>query len=182
MTSLRKINNSKKNKIKNNKKILEQDKSLEQESEELDELDELEQELKRIRNNKQKEIQIQEELILNYQTRVGIVGYRYYNNYERVKEELDKFNSECKIDLIVSGGCIGVDTLGERWADENNIPKIIFHPNINLGASRFRIRDQKIVDVSSHLIAFPSNKGKGTQMTMRMADKKGIDKKVFFVD
>ena len=30
---------------------------------------------------------------------------------------------------IVSGGARGVDTLAEHWADQNNIPKVIFKPD-----------------------------------------------------
>src|SRR5579872_648734 len=56
-----------------------------------------------------------------FKVRMGVVGYRNYNNYEHIKKELDDFQSKSKnkIDLIVSGGCTGVDTLAERWADED---------------------------------------------------------------
>jgi len=109
-----------------------------------------------------------------FKVRMGVVGYRNYNNYEHIKKELDDFQSKSKnkIDLIVSGGCTGVDTLAERWADENNIPKLILLPIKTLGKKSFILRDQEIVNFSTHMIAFPSILGKGTQNTITMAKKR----------
>jgi hypothetical protein len=119
----------------------------------------------------------------SYRTRLGVIGYRNFNNYERIKKELDYFHSKRKIDLIVSGGCKGVDKLGERWADENGIPKKILYPNKSLGNRGYAIRDQQIVDSSTHLMAFPSKYGTGTQLTLEMAKKKpDLKVKVFWID
>lgn len=119
---------------------------------------------------------------LNHKTRVGVVGYRYYNNYEIVKNVLDQFNSNKPIDLIISGGCVGVDTLAERYAKEHNIPIKIFLPNLNYGIKGFAIRDQQIVNLATDIIAFPSHKGKGTQITINMAQKKSINTQVHYID
>lgn len=108
----------------------------------------------------------------NSRTRMGVVGYRDCTDYELIKKELDYFNSRRKIDLIVSGGARGVDKLGERWADESGVPKLIFYPDFRMGKRGYAVRNQQIVDHSTHILAFPSNKGKGTQMTIGMARKK----------
>lgn len=121
----------------------------------------------------------------NYKTRMAVIGYRYYNNYEHIKKELDDFvkKSGKPIDLIVSGGCIGVDLLGERYAKENNIPILIFSPNLSFGKKGYALRDQEIVNHSTHMIAFPSRQGKGTQITIQMAKQKiGYKSRVIFID
>lgn len=121
--------------------------------------------------------------ISEFKTRLGVVGYRDYHDYQHIKKELDYFNSRRKIDLVVSGGCSGVDSLGERWADENDIPKKILLPDLKHGKRGYAMRDQKIVDSSTHLIAFPSIKGTGTQLTIEMAKKKeGLKLKVVQID
>lgn len=121
----------------------------------------------------------------NYKTRMAVIGYRYYNNYEHIKKELDDFveKSGKPIDLIVSGGCVGVDLLAERYAKENNIPVLIFLPNLSFGKRGYAIRDQEIVNHSTHMIAFPSKQGKGTQITIQMAQKKeGYKSRVIYID
>ena len=118
----------------------------------------------------------------SFRTRMAVVGYRNYNDYDHIKRELDFFNSKRKIDLIVSGGCTGVDTLAERWADENDVPKKILLPIKTLGKRSYALRDQGIVDHSTHMIAFPSNQGKGTQITIEMARKKNIKLRVVNID
>ncbi|VBB18739.1 hypothetical protein YASMINEVIRUS_1271 [Yasminevirus sp. GU-2018] len=114
----------------------------------------------------------------SFRTRMAVVGYRNYNDYDHIKRELDFFNSKRKIDLIVSGGCTGVDTLAERWADENNVPKKILLPIKALGKRSYALRDHGIVDHSTHMIAFPSDQGRGTQITIEMAKKKNIKLRV----
>lgn len=127
--------------------------------------------MRNIANYIMKEGSIKDDFI-NYKTRLAVVGYRDYHDYDHIKKELDHFQSKRNIDLIVSGGCTGVDTLAERWAAENNIPKLIFRPNKLLGKKSHIIRDQEIVNHCTHMIAFPSSKGKGTQITIKMAKKK----------
>jgi hypothetical protein len=126
-----------------------------------------------------------EQELSDFKVRMGVVGYRNYNDYDHIKRELDTFQTKAdsKIDLIVSGGCTGVDTLAERWADENNIPKLILLPIKKLGKRSFAIRDQEIVNSSTHMMAFPSTRGKGTQITIGMAKKQPkIKLRVFDID
>lgn len=115
--------------------------------------------------------QIQEK-IKGSRIRLGVVGSRDCTDYQLIKKEIDYFNSRLPIDLIVSGGARGVDSLAERWADENNVKKLIFYPDLSKGKRGYAIRNQQIVDSSSHIIAFPSKKGKGTQITIGMARRK----------
>lgn len=113
--------------------------------------------------------------IKNYTTRVGVSGYRCYHNYQHIKNVLDDYHKQHHIDLLISGGCLGVDVLAEKWADENNVPKKILLPNLKFGKRGYFLRDEAIVEMSTYLIAFPSKNGKGTQLTMKIAVQKGIE-------
>ena len=47
---------------------------------------------------------------------------RDYNDYDRTKKILDQFYNKFKNDLIIlSGGAKGTDSIGERYAKENNL-------------------------------------------------------------
>lgn len=122
------------------------------------------------------------ENINKYQTRLAVVGYRAYYDYDEVKKAIERFNKKHKIDLIVSGGCTGVDTLSERWADVNNVPKLIILPNRKHGKHGYILRDQEIVNAATHMIAFPSKRGRGTQITIQMAKKRGIEVDITEID
>jgi len=111
---------------------------------------------------------------LEYPVRVGVVGCRYCNDYAIIKKELDALHSKTRIDLIVSGGAKGVDTLAEKWARENNIPCKVYLPNLAWGKKGYAMRNQQIVDLATHLLAFPSEQSKGTLITINMAKKSGI--------
>ena len=57
----------------------------------------------------------------------AIVGYRHYNDYDSFSDILeDILPAGC---TIISGGCIGTDTMAEKFADEHKLDKIIFHPD-----------------------------------------------------
>lgn len=50
--------------------------------------------------------------------RVLVCGGRDYENYDRIREELEDLGS---ISLLIHGGARGADSLAARWASENNI-------------------------------------------------------------
>ena len=58
---------------------------------------------------------------------VGIVGSRSFSDYKLFKEIIKKLN--LNIDLIISGGARGADSLAKQYALENNIPIKIFYPD-----------------------------------------------------
>lgn len=63
--------------------------------------------------------------------KIAIIGSRTFNDYELLRQSLDEFSFEANVDisLIVSGGANGADSLGERYAHENNIETLIFLPD-----------------------------------------------------
>jgi predicted Rossmann-fold nucleotide-binding protein len=61
--------------------------------------------------------------------KVIICGGRDFNNYDQVKKAV--INSGFEITEVVSGGAKGADSLGERWAKENNVPVKLFPADWN---------------------------------------------------
>jgi YspA, cpYpsA-related SLOG family len=99
----------------------------------------------------------------------GVIGSRTFNDYELVKEELDKH----EISKIVSGGAKGADSLAEKYAYENNLPVEIFKPDWSLGRHAGFIRNKTIVEHSDTLIAFWDGVSKGTLSSIRYGEEAG---------
>ena len=77
--------------------------------------------------------------------KVIIAGSRNIVDYEVVKEAIEE--SQFTIKKVVSGGAKGVDALGERYADEMNIPLVIFFADWNThGRSAGPIRNKKMAE------------------------------------
>jgi hypothetical protein len=105
--------------------------------------------------------------------RLAVVGSRSFNNYELLKFKLDTIHSVKPITLIISGGAIGADSLGERWARENRIEILIFLPEWDkYGKSAGYKRNVQIVESADAVIAFWDGESKGTQHTINIAKEK----------
>ena len=104
--------------------------------------------------------------------RIAIVGSRNFNDYEVLKTALESLKK--KATLIVSGGAKGADSLGERWAKENNIETLIFLPDWEKyrKAAGF-IRNQEIVLNCDVCVAFWDGQSKGTLSTIELCKKAG---------
>jgi hypothetical protein len=108
--------------------------------------------------------------------RVGVIGGRDFCDYELVKETLSKLT----ITSIVSGGSFGADTLGEKYAKENNIPTTIFLPDWNKhGKKAGFLRNTDIINESELVVAFWDNSSKGTLDSITKAQK--ANKKVLII-
>lgn len=120
--------------------------------------------------------------------RLGVIGSRNFNNYDNLKAVLDGFN----ITTIVSGGADGADTLGERYADENDIEKDIHEADWNnldvvpcairtrRDGSKYNVlagfnRNTDIVNNSDMIIVFWDGKSTGTRDSMKQAHKQKKD-------
>ena len=111
----------------------------------------------------------------------AIIGSRNFNDYNRLKSTLD--HELPRIDLIISGGASGADTLAEKWADENNIPSRIFHAEWEkYGKSAGFIRNRLIIDLADKVIAFWDGKSKGTANSISLAKKKNKKVSIVYFD
>jgi len=110
---------------------------------------------------------------------VGIVGYRKYTNYDQFQKLVD----DLKLDtgLIVSGGCVGTDTMAEIYAHKKGIPLIVHKPDWDKHTSKkaYLERNSLIVNDSDYLIAFLSPQSRGTQDSIRKAKLKNIPIKIY---
>ncbi len=103
---------------------------------------------------------------------LAIVGSRTFTDYELLSRAvLSNFNFS-KIDLIISGGANGADTLAEIFANKFNIPLQIFYPDWNVYGKRAGfIRNKLIIENSAVVYAFWDGKSKGTKNSIDLAKK-----------
>ena len=107
---------------------------------------------------------------------LGIVGTRHEVDRSEVMgilaKELQKLGG---VDLIVSGGQVGVDTLAREFAQCVRIPFREYPESAEEGLffwQRCRARNRRIANASDSLIAFPCKHSKGTWMTTHMFTSK----------
>ena len=80
------------------------------------------------------------------------------------------------IELIISGGAKGVDTIAEKYADKHKISKLILHPNYSLYGRAAPIkRNEIMVDLADNVLVIWDGKSKGAMYTAEYAKKKGKD-------
>lgn len=102
--------------------------------------------------------------------KVAIIGGRDFKNYDLVIETLKPFLE--KITEVVSGGAMGADLLGEKWANEHNKKTLIFLPNWEkYGKSAGYVRNIDIISNADEVFAFWDGKSRGTQHSINIARK-----------
>jgi hypothetical protein len=102
--------------------------------------------------------------------KIAIIGSRDFNNYKLVIETLESYKS--KISLVVSGAAKGADSLGEKWAIDNNIQTLIFPADWEKHGKRAGfIRNEDIIKNCDGVIAFWNGESKGTAHSLSLAEK-----------
>lgn len=106
--------------------------------------------------------------------KVGIVGSRKFTDWEVFKAAMIVFFPQpyvnTTIDLVVSGGAEGADTLGELWADRHGIKTKIIKPDWKRhGKQAGFVRNGEIVAESDVIVAFWDGQSRGTQDTIAKA-------------
>ena len=77
------------------------------------------------------------------------------------------------VDLIISGGAKGIDTLAEQYADAHGIEKLIIRPQYEkFGRAAPIKRNEQMVDASDTVLAIWDGESKGTAYTLKYARKK----------
>lgn len=103
--------------------------------------------------------------------KLAIVGSRHYKNYEQFEKRVLKWMKDHgKPTKIISGGATGADAMAERFSKENGIECQVFLPDWSKGGGP--ARNTLIVNACTHVLAFPSKTGKGTQNTIKQANAK----------
>ena len=100
--------------------------------------------------------------------KVAVIGSRGFDDYVLLKETLSKI----EITLLISGGARGADSLGERYANENNIPKKIFYSEWDKhGKAAGFLRNTDIINEADIIIAFWDGVSNGTKDSITKAKK-----------
>ena len=108
--------------------------------------------------------------------RIAVIGSRDFNDYDQLKMVLNEHDN---IELLVSGGAKGADSLGESWAKEKNVPTLIFKPEWDkYGRSAGFKRNQDIVNNSDLVIAFWDGQSRGTKSSIDLCKKLAVDVKI----
>lgn len=111
--------------------------------------------------------------------KVIIAGSRNIQDFNLVVEAIN--SSGIYIDEVVSGGAVGVDSLGEKYAKSNGIDLTVFYPNwIGRGRSAGHHRNRKMGDYADALIAVWDGESKGTKGMIEYMKKLG--KQVFVLE
>lgn len=107
---------------------------------------------------------------------LGLVGARTMTDYALFSSFVNNYVGKVGAlpSKVVSGGARGADSLARQWAKEKDVPLVEFIPEWKkLGKKAGIVRNTDIVNACDVLIAFPSKEGRGTQDSIRKAEKDG---------
>ena len=103
--------------------------------------------------------------------KVAIIGSRNFNDYQKLKDFIQKNVNVNEIELIISGGENGADTLGEIFANEFKIKKLIFKPEWEkFGRRAGFVRNKDIIENCDVVFAFWIGGSKGTEHSLKLAE------------
>lgn len=112
--------------------------------------------------------------------RLAVIGTKKFNDFNFLSNTLKKITN---IDLIISGGAIGTDSLAKQFATQNQIKFLQFPPDYKkFGDKAKHIRDKLIVGECDELIAFWDGECEGTKYTMDHAKQLGKSIKIIKVN
>ena len=95
-----------------------------------------------------------------------IVGSRSIKNYD-----ISEFISP-DVDVIISGGAEGIDSIAEQYADKKRISKYIIRPQYSVyGKTAPLKRNEIMVDMADFVLVIWDGKSKGAKFTIKYAKK-----------
>jgi len=107
-----------------------------------------------------------------------IAGSRDIVDYDELVHCLEQL--DFNITEVVSGTARGVDRLGERWAEENNIPVKRFPANWNKYGKRAGfLRNEEMAEYAEAVVILWDGKSKGTKHMYNTAVKKKMPVALF---
>ena len=114
---------------------------------------------------------------MSYKFYCLVVGSRTFNNYELLKEKLDKLLVNYTDVCIVSGGANGADALAERYANEKGYELKVFKADWdNKGKCAGYVRNAQMHKYISKfqnrgVVAFWNGNSKGTEHSFKLAEQ-----------
>ena len=96
--------------------------------------------------------------------KLAVIGTKKFTDFNFISSTLKKI---ANIELIISGGAPGTDTLARQYAIQNKIKFLEFPPEYKkFGDKAKHIRDKLIAEECDELIAFWDGECEGTKYTM----------------
>ena len=115
-------------------------------------------------------------------TRIIIAGSRKFNNYEKLKNCVDKICASITDEIeIVSGCCAGADLLGETYGVNHGYKCKLFPAEWSTyGKAAGPIRNRQMAEYAAKadrgiLIAFPIGESRGTRNMISVAKEYGLE-------
>jgi hypothetical protein len=104
-----------------------------------------------------------------------VAGSRDFNDYELLKSKLDNAKKHFGVFEVVSGKARGADSLGERYAQENNLPIAEFPADWGThGKKAGFLRNADMAEYADGCVVFWDGISKGTQHMINLAKEKEI--------
>ena len=109
-----------------------------------------------------------------------IAGCRDFNDRDFIYEGIDAFiETYGKPDVIIEGGASGVDRIAGHYANDNNIPLMVFHADwTKYGKAAGPIRNEQMAKRGTHLLAFWDGKSRGTKNMIETAERYRLNVRV----
>lgn len=103
---------------------------------------------------------------------VIIAGSRTVTNYDIAKAVK---NSHFTVTAVICGDAKGVDTLGNKWAEENNIPVVHFPADWKTyGKVAGHVRNREMAVYSQALILIWDGISSGSKNMLKLANEYGL--------
>lgn len=118
--------------------------------------------------------------------KIIIAGGRDFDDYEKLKKEVDYFIHQnnrhfIKKPVIISGGAIGADNLGERYAKEREFELIVEDASWDsYGSYAGHLRNTQMARKADACILFWDGLSRGTRDMMYTANQFGLITKVVY--
>lgn len=106
--------------------------------------------------------------------KVAIVGSRTFNNFDLLSKTVKEYckQNNISIEIIVSGGAKGADSLAEQFAIKNDLQTKIFYPDwVQFDRTACSVRNSQIVEFSDIVFAFWNGKSPGTNDSITKTKK-----------
>ena len=101
-----------------------------------------------------------------FKMKLLIVGSRSIKNYD-ISEFIPP-----DVDVIISGGAEGIDSIAEQYADKKRISKYIIRPQYSVyGKTAPLKRNEIMVDMADFVLVIWDGKSKGAKFTIKYAKK-----------
>lgn len=105
-----------------------------------------------------------------------IAGSRTFSDYEYLCKTLNAILTDYDIECVLCGMAKGADTLGEKWAKENNITVEYYPANWDeYGKSAGYKRNVMMAEDANALVAFWDGKSIGTKHMLDIAKKNDLN-------